>query len=137
MGNEGQYYVLKTNGKFFYSGCEEFMDLIESKSSCCANLVALGDWHNYVVQFDDGSVYWSEDVPEDVEDILNCRDVMLNFVWFSAHSPYEYAIGYDNGRWYKNLPDWLNDDVDTYFRHHSVKQLLVDEHTENFFIRYS
>lgn len=137
-GPNGQYYIRKTNGKEFFSGCDEFETAIrESVSS--VKFVAFGDWETFYVQFEDGSFDYAE-LPDALVRKIYSAEV-VEALWV-GEQPYgdgdaPYFVSYGMGKCsYKDLPrdlqSWLSR-VGT--KNISVKQLLADGYS--FFVRYS
>jgi hypothetical protein len=85
LGSADQYYILKTNGKEFYSGSAEFEDSM-SESNYSAKFVTFGDCDSFFIEFTDGSKSWSSDLPEylpyDVMDRLKSEP--LKHLWLGT-----------------------------------------------------
>ncbi|KAJ3076225.1 hypothetical protein HDU98_004838 [Podochytrium sp. JEL0797] len=128
LGQGGQYYLAKTNGRGFFSGSTVFCEKMKSANKL-VRWVSFGEFGQVFVQFDDGSSWWDgDDIPYLV------GEVNVDFLWMDGPA---YIIGY-NGTWkMEGTPSWLPDRLIRLFQRQSIKQILIDNDTETFFVRYS
>lgn len=140
LGEQGQYYIRKKNGRAFFSGPEEFEEDIRGT---VPKFIAFGDWHTYYIKYENEEAQCNSDLynelPDSVLDSLMCPGYGVTNVWlglpdYYGHLPYfvVYAGGYIESEY---LPDHIEDWLCNKKSSTKVKQLLCS--VGSYFIRYS
>ena len=136
-GRNGQYYIAKKNGKStFKIKCQGLREAID-KNSTSVQLLAFGqDDYTYYVKFNDGSSEWNGNISESFSKICKVhpvKDVHLGsngsyFVRYELHGEEKISC--------KGLPSEVMSYCNKY-KQKPVKQVLVDEDSDTWFVRYS
>lgn len=137
LGAEGQYFLSTLNGISYWNGCEKFSQLMRQNLENEVILASFGDFDTYFVLFKDGSVEWNGNISTSLTKIFQKQAQNVDYLWMSL-TGVEYAVGYNGDQGKQRLPNWIPTHVKAIFSSDSsVKQFLVDELYETYFLRYS
>ena len=138
LGPHGQYVVEEEgNQDRIFRGCQKFKQLMRSPKIKRKRIrvAAFAAWDTYFVFFDDGCAYWGGDIPYDAEEFIKNGSSLITYAWFSEDG-FSYAMKRENGKYSHRLPYWM-DQYKEKFKNRSIKQLLIDDTTQCYFVRYT
>lgn len=142
LGSNGQYFILRQDGMWFFHGPKCLEEAVMHSNSR-VKYVAFGSDATYCVQFENGAINGSCDLPEEM--LISLRLGGVNNVWLGDSSVLHagsaatipYAVLYDSGKFTCN---YLPPEVESWFQEHwtsanRLHQLLASNGC--FFICYS
>ena len=136
IGPDSQYFISKTNGKCQYRGSSSFETAIdENYSTKGIEYVSFGAvYGDWFMRYGDGSTEWSiHNICGTLASILrNSRSIQC--VYIGRNGSYFFSYD-DDKKSYSNLPAGVMKHVSNGSK--SVKQVLIDEKNDEFFVRYS
>ena len=131
--NRYKYFVQKSNGKQYYSNLSESLTNT-LKENCRVEKLVLGPDDEYYVKFQNGSEYFAG-LDDKATSII--RSYTIITIWIGANS--SYYIKYNDGNServsYKNLPRNLQKYATN--RNMDIREMLYDQKSETYFVRYN
>jgi hypothetical protein len=129
IGRYGQYYIAKTSGKEFFSGCKSFMSAIK-KANDKVRFVSFGPPDTFYIQYEDGSAEWNGNIAREVTKILRMSNIVVDCLWLGGGG--DYYLGYNSTWIYRGA---FSKGLVKVIKGKRVKGLMVDGKT--FVVRYS
>jgi len=136
IGPEDQYFVRKTNGKCAYNGPASFEEAMDDYyHSKGVSVVTFGPWGIWYVKYEDGSEDWrgiDENYGQRLSSILSTcpiRNLFLgdNGIYFVAYNESKIS--------HRGMPTGVARKLSD--SSISVKQVLLDEENNSWFVRFS
>lgn len=140
LGPNEQYFLKKKTGGYEWHSCEEFTATMEKviDSRVDVELVSFGPLGTWYFQCVDGSAYWAgQHLDLKLVSIIQARHIVkIESLWIGQNGAFFVVLS--NGKVsFKHLPPFVARVVTKSNAGRVVTQLLVDEDSETWLIRYS